>query len=178
MERDVKRLFRYDLQKDHARQCTEYERDKAVDLVFPHEYEECLDVWNRLLSEFLDLLDECVPVHSVCWLSGCRVSDHVATGVKTAVRIDLAFLVMELGLFENVLDHLDGCALLDELLIASEISKWRRDMLLSARHSRMSCLSSDFFTVVPYDFFSLSFGVSFDFTTSLSGLSISLSALR
>ena len=72
LERDVKPLFDYDLQKDHTGQCTECERDKAVDLVFPHECEECLDVWNGLLGEFLDFLDECVPDHSVVWVECYR----------------------------------------------------------------------------------------------------------
>ena len=58
----------------------------------------------------------------------CRMSDHVSASVKTSVRIDLAFLVMELGLFENVLDHLDGCALLDELLDGI------CDLLMETRH--------------------------------------------
>ena len=70
LERDVKRLFCYDLQKDHACQCTECERDEAVDFVFPHECEERLDVRNGLLGEFLDFLDECVPVHG-CIIVGC-----------------------------------------------------------------------------------------------------------
>lgn len=60
------------------------------------------------------------------------MSDHVASRIKVSVRIDVALIVIRLGLIENILDHLNGCALLDQLLNGG------RDVKMHSRHVAFS----------------------------------------